>query len=378
MQSIKHVLVIFVTAVCLALAAPCAMADSFAITNVRVFDGQGLSAPRTVVVENGVISKAATAATVVDGAGGVLLPGLMDTHVHLEGLPSMENAAQWGVTAMFDMGTPIAKTDALRNLEALPYVLGSGVSAAPKDSLHTSIGCVPLSTPEEARDFVKARADEKADFIKVIADSFRGQELVILPDAVLDALVKTAHENKLRVIAHVTQYDSIEACYRTNVDIITHLPLGKPVDAELAGKLAQKKIAVIPTLVMMQCFINRMPEDERPPGVSYQNAEASLTALYKAGVTVMGGTDANSSVCLTPHGSSLHDELQRMVNAGLSPVEALRSVTVTPVEYFDLKDFGAMVPGRCADFVLVEGDPTQDISATQNIKAVWIGGIRVK
>ena len=97
------------------------------------------------------------------------------------------------------------------------------------------------------------------------------------------------------------------------------------------------------------------------------------------GNIVLVGTDSNDEAG-TPakiqHGTSLHDELERLVRAGLTPVEALRGAGALAASTFELVDRGAVEPGRRADLVLVEGDPASDISTTRNIRGVWIGGIR--
>lgn len=285
-----------------------AAAESIAIINVRVFDGKGLSEPRTVVIENGLISDKTTADKTIDGNGNTLLPGLIDSHVHFEGIESLQNVAQWGVTTMLDMGT---NTDAVKNTRGqpgLPTVLGSGTSAAPADSLHATMGCTAVTNIEESRRFIADRVAENVDYIKVIADSRNKAGSVIMDEAVLAELVLAAHENNLKVIAHVTLDASINMCFRTNVDVITHLPLGKPIDAELINKIAKKKIAAIPTLVMMQCFFDAMPpEASLSGGMDYANSNASISALKNAGVTIMAGTDANTTVCPVVHGESLHN-----------------------------------------------------------------------
>ena len=79
-----------------------------------------------------------------------------------------------------------------------------------------------------------------------------------------------------------------------------------------------------------------------------------------------------------PHGKALHEELGLLIEAGLTPVEALRSATVLPASYFGLTDRGEILPGRRADLVLVEGDPTQDIAATRAIRGVWVAGVQVR
>ena len=92
------------------------MSETIAITNVKIFDGNALTDESTVVIENGVISDATTADRTVDGQHGTLLPGFIDSHVHLLSLAELEHGTQWGVTTMLDMGSPaMALTNSLRH-----------------------------------------------------------------------------------------------------------------------------------------------------------------------------------------------------------------------------------------------------------------------
>jgi imidazolonepropionase-like amidohydrolase len=93
---------------------------------------------------------------------------------------------------------------------------------------------------------------------------------------------------------------------------------------------------------------------------------------------VLAGTDANNAagVPASPeHGSSMHRELELLVEAGLTPVDALRAATVLPARYFGLPDRGVIEAGQRADLVLIAGDPLADIGATRKIERVWCTGI---
>ena len=372
---------LIVAVVCISLFShipPAAATDAFAIANVRVFDGHSLSEPTTVVIENGVISDAKSAARVVDARGGTLLPGLIDAHMHFEGEESLRNSARWGVTTVMEMGTrDLDGVRALRGQPGLPTVLNSGNSVAPRGGTHAAMGCAVVSDEREARAYIVGRVAEKVDYIKVIADSPAGGETASMDEALLAEMVAAAHTFGLKVVAHVTLDSSIAMCARTGVDVVTHLPLGRPVDVALAAALAREGTAAIPTLSMMACFAKRIPANS-PGGMGYDNAAASMAALHRAGVRLIAGTDANTTVCPVPHGESLHGELALMVGAGMTPLEALRAATIVPAEYFGLRDRGAISPGLRADLLLIDGDPTADISATRNIRGVWIGGEQVR
>ena len=100
-------------------------------------------------------------------------------------------------------------------------------------------------------------------------------------------------------------------------------------------------------------------------------------ALHKAGVDILAGSDVSEPLSILgglAHGASLHQELQLLVAAGLTPVEALKSATSVPARRFGLTDRGRIVPGARADLLLVKGDPTTSISDMLNIQAIWRRG----
>jgi imidazolonepropionase-like amidohydrolase len=104
-------------------------------------------------------------------------------------------------------------------------------------------------------------------------------------------------------------------------------------------------------------------------------------ALHKAGVDILAGCDVSEpipSLGGLAHGASLHQELQLLVAAGLTPIEALQAATSTPARRFALTDRGRIVPGARADLLLVDGDPTTNISDTLSIRAVWRQGVQLK
>jgi hypothetical protein len=103
---------------------------------------------------------------------------------------------------------------------------------------------------------------------------------------------------------------------------------------------------------------------------------AAARALFDAGVPILAGTDAPNPG--TAHGSSLHRELELLVQAGLPPEAALAAATAVPARMYDLRDRGRIAPGLRADLVLVSGDPGRDITATRDIVAVWKRGAHLE
>ena len=102
------------------------------------------------------------------------------------------------------------------------------------------------------------------------------------------------------------------------------------------------------------------------------HAIRNTRALHDAGVPILAGSDAPNPG--TTHGASVHRELELLVRAGLTPIEALRAATAAPADAFDLDDRGRIAAGLKADLVLVRGDATADVRATRDIEAIWKDG----
>jgi len=361
--------------------------ETIRITNVKVFDGNALTEERTIVIDNGIISDTPTADTTVDGQHGTLLPGFIDSHVHLLNVADLEQGTQWGSTTMLDMGSPsMALTDSLRHRPGLADIRGVGNSASAPGSIQTTRMGFPASSvvtgPSDAPRFVADRVAEGADYIKVIVEDPQIMGSAALDVATIAALVEAAHQAHLKVIAHVTTTAALANAVNAGVDILTHVPLDAKVDEHLVFSIAMRGIVSVPTLTMMQAGASgaaRLPTHRA--GVDYIHARSTVTAFHRAGVTILAGTDANrapASPRPIQHGEALHDELELLVEAGLTPVEALRSATVASAAFFGFTDRGVIEAGHRADLLLVDGDPTQGIAATRAIRGVWVAGVRVR
>jgi len=364
------------------------MSEAIAITNVKVFDGNTLTGERTVVIDKGVISAATTADTIVDGRHGTLLPGFIDSHVHLRNVAELEQGTRWGCTTMLDMGSQsMAVTDSLRHRHGLADIRGAGnVASAPGGMQTTRMGFPASSAvagPADASRFVADRVADGSDYIKVIVEDPQRMGPAALDVATIAAIVEAAHKARLKVTAHVTTLAAFTSAAEAGVDILTHAPIDAEIEDNLASSIAKRGIVSVPTLIMMRAVASiaaRLPT-HAGSSVDYAHARSTVTAFRRAGVTILAGTDANqgtASPAQIPHGKALHDELGLLVEAGLTPVEALRSATVLPAEYFGFTDRGVIEPGRRADLLLVEGDPTQDIAATHAVRSVWVAGVQVQ
>ncbi|KAI1210399.1 putative hydrolase [Annulohypoxylon truncatum] len=360
------------------------------IKHVRVFDGESIHGPKTAVIEGSRIGNDAladdpdpSAVEVVDGSGCTLLPGLIDCHVHILDEAQLAACASYGVTTVCDMAcVPLEKYVKLRAAKGPTTWLSSSLPAYEENSRHGMLFKLARVTPdhavhntEEAAKFVQDRVDEEVDYIKIIAD-FPGHE-----QAVLDRIQVEAKKHGKMTVAHTAQYHSFERGVQADFDILTHVPSDKALDNDIIGKMVSQKTVAVPTLTMMQVMADSWVlwlVSWILPSFGRRNFQASLdsvTMMRDAGVPIVAGTDANNSgiFSIVP-GKSLHHELELLVRAGLTPLEALRSATSLAAQHFNLPDRGRISPGLRADLALVEGNPDEDIAATARILKVWSNG----
>jgi imidazolonepropionase-like amidohydrolase len=373
------------------MAAP----GSTVITNVRVFDGTSRSAPTDVALDGGVVvASTPPGATVVDGLGGTLLPGLIDTHAHVDGRAALEELAGYGVTTVLDMASPRPSVLAdLRGTDGLPDIRTACAPATAPGSVHVTRMGFPASSAladaSAAPRFVADQQAQGAAYIKVVLEDVKQPGAKPLPLDTVAAVVAAAHAQGLLVVAHAVAAASYRLACEAGVDVVTHVPLAAGLTAADAARLAADGTVVSPTLTMMDPIAASVTANPKyrvarwlrlAPALSIDNAVAAVRLLHAAGVPILAGTDANAdrhAPAHPPYGDSLHDELARLVGAGLTPVEALQAATSTAARVFGLHDRGRIAVGLRADAVLVAGDPTADIGATRAIRGVWIGGRRV-
>jgi imidazolonepropionase-like amidohydrolase len=362
-------------------------AGKVVISNVRVFDGTELLPDRTVVIENGVIGAVLegpvpdgaggdgglAGVRLIDGAGGVLLPGLFDAHVHLDGPGRLETLASYGVTTVFDMASLPEETNPLRGRAGGTQFLSAGLPAIAPGSLHSHLPGVGqrglIGGADGAAEFVARRIAEGSDYIKIVI----GSPFADHDQDTIDALVAAAHAAGKQVVAHASAVESVRKAQAAGADILTHAPLDGTLTAEAAAEAASAGRVAVPTLAMMEGLVRNLGL----PGMDYACARDSVAALHAAGVPILAGTDANDTEgtpSRIPHGDSLHHELELLVEAGLSTREALLAATSVPARYFGLTDRGVIEAGKRADLVLLDADPLADIRATRSIVRIWCGG----
>ena len=352
-----------------------------AIDNVRVFTGTSLTPPQRVVIDGiGCLGLAHTERSLhpddmIDGTGCTLLPGLIDAHMHTLTRDDLTELAHWGVTTGLDMASwPVACVDKMRQERGVAQIRSAGIPAVGPGGNHAKLPGFPADgiviTPDQGRRFVELRSAEGSDYVKIITEAAPPEGM---DQATVDAIVEAAHDRGLLVVAHSVTTGAYRVALDAGVDIIAHAPLDAVLQDDLVERLRDAGTVVVPTLTMMQGIARLRP------GLRYEHARDSVRTLHSAGVRILMGTDANSApgVPFMPkHGTSAHDELALLVDAGLDPVQALAAATILTTETFHLPDRGAIAAGKRADLLLVDGDPTADIRTSRNIRGVWIDGAR--
>jgi imidazolonepropionase-like amidohydrolase len=406
-----------------------------AITNARIFDGREVIGADTVLIDAGVIRRVGGAvpddATVIDASGGTLLPGLIDSHCHTS-IDSLRLALRFGVTTELDMmgywpadqRHLVAESHDLADVRAAGMCVtapgGHPTEYEPPEggdddhpelpegmTLEEAMAAFAFpfcSTAEETTRLVAQQVEGGADYIKIMIEDgtvVGHPGLPVISDEVLDAAVAEAHRHGRLAVAHVSTVDGALRAAKAGVDCLGHLFLDRPHTAEVVAEIVNRDVFVIPTLTVANtAFGNSGASFASDPRVAsklsgrwleslqgsanvypqgrLEDAFASVAALHAAGVAILAGTDSTEprpEFGGTAHGASVHHELQLLVAAGLTPMEALRAATSTPARRFGLTDRGRIVAGARADLVLVDGDPTTNISDTLSIRAVWRRGV---
>lgn len=392
------------------IAGLAAQGQATLFRNVRIFDGEKLLTPRDVLVQNGKIAGigklSVTGGTVVDGAGKTLLPGLIDSHTHSWG-DALRTALAFGVTTELDMFTTAEFLKAMKAEQAAGKATGradivsAGILVTSPGGHGTEYGMkIPTITgPGEAQAFVDARIAEGSDFIKIVLDdgSAYGTSFATITKETLKAVIDAAHARKKLAVVHPGTLAGARAAMEAGADALVHLTVDAEADAAFGFDAKKRGIFVVPTLTVLKSMggsggAATLVEDKRiapyltkpeieqlkqgfrmrkPP--KYAIAERAVKQLRAAKVPILAGTDAGNPG--TSHGSALHRELELLVAAGLTPTEALIAATSAPARAFNLDDRGRIAVGRRADLLLVNGDPTKDITATRDIAGIWKAGV---
>ena len=378
-----------------------------------VFDGDAVRPGSEVLVDDeGTVLQVRPVQDAPDGAmvvehgpGTTLLPGLVDGHQHVswgcqlsasDGIPR-EPAAQraqaianarralaGGVTTVQDLGDSdyavVEVRNAVRGDRSLPRILASGPPiTTPGGHCHFLVGA--QTAPAEIAAAVGVRADRGVDVVKVMVS---GGNITpgSLPwesqfgEAALRLLVQHAHDAGMPVAAHAHGASALRACVAAGVDAVEHCTFmtadGVDHNPTLLRELAESGIVVriTPGLV---------PGGPPPPAAiasRMQQIQGRILALWEAGARIVVATDAGIGPG-KPHDALAYAILQLAAASG-DPVGALRAATSQAADSLGLAETcGRLVPGRCADLLVVRGQATTDVGALLEVEAVYRQGEHV-
>lgn len=386
-------------------------AKPIAIVGATLIDGRG-SAPvndAVVVVRGGKIIAAglrtavavAKDAEVVEAKGLSLLPGLIDSHFHLDGddpLPSLY--LSHGVTSVRDPGAWIEAYDAVRKSgQPIPrlFLAGPHLDTAPPAYPHDAF---IVRDAEETRLAVNRFIDQGASSIKVY---FR------LPLGLIRVATETAHARGVPVTSHLEIVDAADAI-RVGVDGVEHITsfgtallrlreaekyrqsiladnnarregryqlwseidLNSPRVKPLLELIAKRGTFLSPTLAVFE-------KQKGDAGATEMHVRAFAQMMKFVGMAKRAGahivTGSHSSVPHAERGWAYQRELELLVESGLTPMQAIQAATMENARFFRITDrLGSIEAGKLADLVLVEGDPSKDIGAMRRIKRVMLNG----
>jgi imidazolonepropionase-like amidohydrolase len=416
-------------AVAAAFTAAPALAEVVVVQADRVLAEPG-KAPRgatSIVIENGKVTAlldgrqaGPAGARVVDLGNRFVLPGLIDSHVHLDSdtggqqafLESMTQSpgtaalrAQWngmktlraGFTTVRNLGDRTGATLALRDAVEAGWVMGPRIVDAGRsisvtaghmdgtlsvaENLHPGISEDNLCNgADSCREAVRKQIRRGADVIKIATTggvnsrigAGLGQQM-FLDEA--KAVVETAHMGGKKVAVHAHGTDGINVALQAGADSIEH---GTMPNDETLKLFRQAKAFYVPTLSTVNGYRERLAKDPNayPPDVLEKvkwRLDVTGRALEKAvpaGVNIAFGTDAGVS----KHGRNA-DEFELMVAHGMTPTTAIYAATSGAAQLLGLENqVGALRPGMAADLIAVEGDPLADVKVLKAVKFVMKGG----
>ena len=392
--------------------------SSLVIKNVRLFDGSGgpVLENGAIVVRNGRVEKTGPLnrltlpeeAFVLDAAGYTLLPGLMDCHVHTmsNGEPSLETIilkelpTQLSIKAGVMAGRLLASGFTTVRDVGSGYFMGVGLKRSIAQGLipgphmvvagnilsitggHGDTHFCPhvhvegfggiIDSPDEARKEARRQIKYGVDVIKMCAtggvlsegDEPGSAQLTIDE---MKAAIEEAHKAGKRAAAHAIGTTGIKNAIKAGIDTIEH---GCLLDDEAIELLLAHKVFLIPTLVAPYHIVKAgtaagIPEYAvRKATTLVESHFESVRRAHRAGVKIAMGTDAGTPFNL--HGENAF-ELELMVQAGLTPAEAITATTASAAAALGVeKERGTLEAGKVADILLVEGDPLADIRLLQD------------
>jgi imidazolonepropionase-like amidohydrolase len=387
------------------------------VNNAKIFDGSAVleGSSHNVGIVGSKIRSVSTSPIAgsrqIDAGGRFLMPGLIDCHIHLLNFWTAKDEA----TMAADIETELPKRlndflaagvttvksvcDSEDDILRVRARLASGELAGPRLLATGPAFCAPGShpattllaqnpwlrsraaietdSPERAREAVRRLAAKKVDAVKVVHQGgckhgspyfFKAEswginvQILKLEKTVLGAIIDEAHRHGLKATVHTVDADAAIEALEAGADGLEHGVMEHRLkDDRVIELLMRNRASYVPTLCLIKL-------EEKMAEVRYAN----LKQVADAGVRVALGTDTFCG--LSKFGEDTIEEAERSAQAGIGPSQILRMATKDAAEHLGLDDLGVVAPGKLADLLLLDGDPTIAISALRKVSMVIQNG----
>ena len=431
----------FVISLLAAVHCPAQQTNSVLLKNVTLIDGTGSEARRNIdiLVQDGKIAAIQTTiknskARQIDLTGKTIIPSLISAHTHIGTLKGKTSTAEnytrqnvlrqlkryqdFGVNTILTMGTdrPLIFNGFIDSTQAgfLPgarlYSAGYGFNTPETSPASWMNLLLRPTSADQVPGLMSDLAKIKPAVVKMWVDDHGGKAEKIKPE-IYKAIITEAHKKGIPVASHLYNLEDARSLTESGLDIMAHSIRDKEIDADLLKQMKEKGVAYIPTLSLDEFayIYSRKPEwVEEPffkaalePGVydmivsqNYQDqvknspdfernmkgfniALKNVKKIHDAGILVALGTDSGAFP-IRAQGFSEHLELELLVQAGLTPMQAITTATKNAATVLKIdKQYGTLEKGKAADFIILTASPEKEIKNTRKIESVWKDGKEV-